>query len=283
MLFMPYILEECKIIHLCNDIKDTYKMESNNMYNYNEYLQTIRNNLCLNENDWYFKSNNHYRAILEHVSYEQGLEYLHIIQSEFENIFTEHKYLLIELCYLNDKYGQTNKCNFQGFCECSPTNLRYIYHALLNLQYLNNLDKKDVDIIEIGGGYGGLCFYMHRLAKVFNINIKSYHIFDLEEATELQEKYLRLLDVNNFSCGNLEAGYNLKPFSYLISNYAFSEFSINVQKLYIDAIISKYISNGLLVWNTISPYKFIDKDIIIQTERPMTSLGDCKKNCFVYI
>jgi hypothetical protein len=30
----------------------------------------------------------------------------------------------------------------------------------------------NIDIIEIGGGYGGLSFYLHHMSRLFNITIK---------------------------------------------------------------------------------------------------------------
>ena len=252
------------------------------MYDYNPYLEAISENLSKSPDQWSFKSDWRYKGILEHVSPEIGEEYLKYIQEEFHDIYVENRKYLIEMCYENDKYGNTNKHKFQDFCECSPTNLRYIYHTFLNLEYMSKLEYNEVDIIEIGGGYGGLCFFMNRLSTLFKIKIKSYHIFDLGPAQELQKRYLNLLNVTNYSASTLYDVFYINQNSYLISNYAFSELSMDIQKEYIDKVIAKYASNGMLVWNTIEPYKFIDKNIIIERERPITSLGDCIKNCFVY-
>lgn len=254
------------------------------MYNYNQYIEVIKHNLKKQPRDWSFKSDFYYNSILEHVSSELGIQYLYYIQKEFTSIFENNKDDLIKLCKINDEYGTTNKYNFEGFCECSPSNLRYIYHALLNLKYMKKLDIINPDIIEIGGGYGGLCFFISRLCHLFDIYIKTYHIFDLAEAAELQRYYLNNLNVATCTTGVLYDcdNYIFQKDSYLISNYAFSEFNENIRNEYVNKVISPFTTHGMLVWNAIEPYKFIDKEIEVEVERPLTSLDNSIKNCFIY-
>ena len=250
---------------------------------YNKYQIVIKHNLDLSPDKWYFKSDIDYNAILEHVTVEKGYEYLNVIKEEFKDIYQDYKNLLIELCYINDEYGKTVKHDYEEFCVCSPTCLRYIYHALLNLRYIQSKDLKTVNIIEIGGGYGGLCFFIHMLATIFDVNVTSYHIFDLQEAVELQRLYLSNLGIKKFTNSTLYDIYNLSNDSYLISNYCFSEIDRDIQKEYIEKIISKYTSCGMLVWNHIELYRFVKKELIIEKERPLTSyIGSGVENKFVY-
>ena len=136
----------------------------------------------------------------------------------------------------------------------------------------------NIDIIEIGGGYGGLCFFLHKLSYLFNINIKSYTQFDLEYPLILQKKYLENLGINNINYATIDNFQNIQKNSFLISNYAYSAFPYNIQNLYTNKIFNPYISHGFLTWNFIELYNFIDnKNIIIQKEFPLTS----SKNLYV--
>jgi hypothetical protein len=250
---------------------------------YDKYITAIKNNLNLNPDEWYFKSDDDYRSVLEHVSIEKGYEYLHVIQNEFPDIYNNNKMLLIELCHMNDSYGKAFKHTFEDFCLCSPTSLRYIYHSLLNLKYIKELNIQDVNIIEIGGGYGGLCFFINMLSVLFKITIKTYHIFDLEEAIMLQKIYLNKLRINNFTNSTLHNVEEIHKNSYLISNYCFSEIDWNIQNEYIEKIIIKYVSQGMLVWNHIHTYQFVDKPLKIEQERPLTNYAGLSiENKFVY-
>ena len=60
---------------------------------------------------------------------------------------------------------------------------------MLILKYIKEFDLKDLNIIEIGGGYGGLCYYLKNIAELYNINISSYTIFDLEFVNNLQNNF----------------------------------------------------------------------------------------------
>ena len=133
------------------------------------------------------------------------------------------------------------------------------------------LKLEKVDIIEIGGGYGGLCFYIHKLAHLFNITINTYSIFDLKQALQLQGKYLAALHIKGVQCLELDNIKGLQKDSFLISNYAFSEISMDLQKRYIDTVLTPYVSYGFLAWNAINVYQFIDKTITVEDDYPPTN------------
>ena len=107
---------------------------------YSEYQNSVNN--ILKTNDLNFKSDKSYNSILEHVSFEQGKEYIslimEIIYDEFKEITFENinDYLL-----MNDKYGNPHKEVFlynNTQIICSPTSLRYILHSLIILKYLKD-------------------------------------------------------------------------------------------------------------------------------------------------
>ena len=137
----------------------------------------------------------------------------------------------------------------------------------------------NVDIVEIGGGYGGLCLFIFKLSKIFNITIKSYTIFDISQVCQLQKKYLKIHNID-IKTNILDTKFTLENNSFLISNYAFSEISEGLQKKYIEQVLDKYIEYGFLAWNWRKLYKFISNKVISFTkERPMTG----PDNLFVYI
>jgi hypothetical protein len=127
----------------------------------------------------------------------------------------------------------------------------------------------NVDIIEIGGGYGGLCFFIRKLASLFELTVRSYTIFDLEEPSKLQKKYLENMGYfdTNFRSENLQKN------SFLISNYAFSGIPMYLQKQYTNNVLNPYTSHGFLAWNLIDVYAFVaDKNISIEPEVQSTGI-----------
>jgi hypothetical protein len=235
---------------------------------YSNYQQVIQKQLELSVEDWDFKQNIKYKEILEHVSIDQGHKYLEIIKNDFYLFYLLYLDKLKHICYLNDKYGKPNKYEIESFMKCSPTNLRYILHSILILKDIQKYKLNNIDIIEIGGGYGGLCFFIHNIAPLYKIKINSYTIFDLLEASLLQKRYLNALNIKNIKYCQLDNFNNLQNESFLISNYAFSEISEELQCKYIEKIINPYTTFGFLAWNYYNGvYDFVPENSIIEKEK----------------
>tara|TARA_B100001115_G_scaffold171624_1_gene154165 strand:- start:575 stop:1345 length:771 start_codon:yes stop_codon:yes gene_type:complete len=171
-----------------------------------------------------FKTDPRYTAILEHVPVEQGKIYAQDIQdydidSDLINLFKE-----------NDIVGGANIINYgEPFGSISPSTLRYIQNAL-DISYFfgeGELNK----IAEIGGGYGGLCKTISCLC-----DFGEYHIYDMKEASKLQEKYLSYFDIEGSVIHHSEPEA-LEDIDLLISNYAYSELGENLQDLYYNNVI----------------------------------------------
>ena len=240
---------------------------------YSAYTTLVKNILEKDKSEWDFKSSKDYTQKLENLGKYYGNLYLEQLMKQFPKFFYKHKKYLIEVCEQNDLYGKPNIRPFPSFTTCSATNLRYILHALLILTFMTNHKINNIDIIEIGGGYGGLSFFMHKIAPLFKINITSYTIIDLPEISLLQKNYLDALDMSkNMHFYNINNYNNLKKNSFLISNYAYSEISIELQQEYTEKILNPYVSYGFLVWNYIELYDFIKSKIILKEyEEPDTS------------
>ena len=169
-----------------------------------------------------FKQDPRYTAILEHVPPEQGEDYVHTIQAyeldeDIINSFKE-----------NDSIGGANLVEYdEPFGRISPSTLRYIQNAL-DISYFfgeGELNK----IVEIGGGYGGLCKTISCLC-----DFDEYHLYDIEPASKLQEKYLSKFGIKAVHHSVPE---ETKDIDLLISNYAYSELGENLQDLYYNNVI----------------------------------------------
>jgi hypothetical protein len=231
-----------------------------------------------------FKSNPKYTYMLEHVNYNQGVEYLKLIKKNFPNISED---IIKKLVSINDEIGNTQKYNFDKI-SCSPTSLRYIYHSLLILEHLKDLYSKtdiSISVVELGGGYGGLCLIFNHLYKEYyskEFKLENYSIIDLPNPCILQRKYL---EYHKISCKSYDA-FNYDSFlqenkhkeTFLISNYCFSELGKENQQSYIKNLFP-IIQHGFITWNCIEPYNFGKQIIKQQREEPLT--GD-NKNYYIY-
>lgn len=197
------------------------------------------------ENDSFFaefKHNGTYRAILEHVSQEDGRKYLDVIARQSPDFLNA-----IDVFRKNDLIGQPVTYVYNEIGTISPTTLRYLKVASdLNLLF-GSLDQKS--IIEIGGGYGGQCLILSALYK-----FKNYTIIDLPEPLALTKKYLERHNIHNVIYKTSDEAIQGQIFDLVISNYAHNECPQEIQKKYMREILihSKrgYIT-GLWLENTI--------------------------------
>lgn len=169
-----------------------------------------------------FKQSGYYRPILEHVSRDMGAQYLNDTKIEFLD--------KLELIKQNDTQGSPETHYYPVVGEISPTTLRYLKHTSDIITHFGS-DLKT--IVEIGGGYGGLC----KTLSCF-VNFENYTIIDLEEPNCLARKYLSKFNLPVSSC-RLDEVHEQNNFDLLISNYAFSELSRDTQEEYLAKVIVK--------------------------------------------
>ncbi len=201
---------------------------------YDSYVGVVRSQLnMISPEFWNFKSNQSYRAILEHVSVDQGLQYMNLSEQkvdldDFVDTFAQ-----------NDKYGEPVRAslNRKGFESTSPSNARYLYHSLLIKEHYEKFPTKN--IVEIGGGFGGLCYFLKSMVDC------NYHIFDLPDVMQLQERYLA---AHNISCKFLDFNSELPDDFFLISNYCYSEIPDKSIRDKYKKVIDKS-SGGFMLWN----------------------------------
>lgn len=171
-----------------------------------------------------FKQDSRYTAILEHVSPEHGQKYFNgILQYELnEELIKEFK--------KNDKLGGANMIDYgDPFGYVSPSTLRYVQNTLDIARFVGEGEINR--IVEIGGGYGGLCKTISCLC-----DFDEYHIYDLESASKLQQKYLSNFEIKDKVFFH-SVPEKIEDVDLVISNYAYSELNLELQDLYYENVI----------------------------------------------
>jgi putative sugar O-methyltransferase len=217
-----------------------------------------------------FKNDPAYNDILEHVTPGQGTLYLNYIIANSPDLIER-----IDNFKDNDIYGGGMRHEYPGIGIISPSTLRYVKVLSDLIKIFGDLEGKK--IVEIGAGYGGQCLIINKIFK-----IKEYSIIDLDEASTLSNKYLQKNDVNPRIIKIKDVPSIDEDFDIVISNYAYSELTKELQDLYYDKII-KRSKNGYITYNFISGIfnidsynkkemfeKFTEKNINILEELPNT-------------
>jgi hypothetical protein len=189
-----------------------------------------------------FRRNPVYNRILEHAKESMGHEYLRRINELDPELYRE-----LDRFKPNDAYGNPRMFDYPTG-RFSPTTLRYV-KVLADLRTLfGRLDG--LRICEIGVGYGGQC----RVIDAF-LRPASYCLVDIKPALNLAQRYL-----DNYVIGSpltyrtlneLEAA----PYDLVISNYAFTELTRQVQDAYLERVILRS-SRGYITYNQITPPLF---------------------------
>ena len=190
-----------------------------------------------------FKRSRAYKTILEHVSHDLGKKYLDHVKKNNPELL-QH---LDSFVKKNDRLGDPVKTLYSEYSnlEMSPTTARYI-KVLSDLEILfGSLDG--TNIVEIGGGYGGLATV---ISAKYSFN--KYYNVDLKEPCLLSEKYCRQNNVEGFMAippKEIRAFFKKENFDLVISNYAFSECNTETQDIYIKEIFSRS-KRGYITHNT---------------------------------
>jgi len=217
----------------------------------NEYLDDCRRAVTDDSIFAKFKSLPGYKNILEHVSPRQGGEYLQMVLELSEEALYQHLKQFKE----NDSIGSPDTFAYPETGTISPTTIRYIKNVFEMSTLLK--DSPVSRIVEVGGGYGGLC---KTLSVVCDFD--EYILVDLPEAVAVQEKYLKnfpelYAKCKFVSCDDVE---EVKDVDLFISNYALSECDYDTQVNYYDKLVSDskfaYIIYNLVNFNDFYYNKF---------------------------
>lgn len=226
-----------------------------------------------------FKQNWCFGYMLE--QFHPGSEYFgHVFSNALVNRYKNYLNKLPWDNYkLNDSIGgpkMEERRIFEEFVKLddynfSHTTLRYIFTSLEILDHLKSKygaipDK--LDIVEIGGGYGGQCkILIDTLNKLSPETIYTYTIIDLPNPSKLQRKYLDRLKVENVICSTSDNYEKNKKYDLCISMYSIGEIPLEKQDEYVKEIVIN--SESLyMIWNVSPIHSLIEKEVKVYKEYP---------------
>ncbi len=202
------------------------------------YVKAVRQ-ACVSQKKFeQFKRDPDYRTVLEHVSEEQGRQYLDVLNTEAPDFVDQ-----VEGFKANDRIGNPILATYDKAGSISPTTLRYMKVAS-DIRKTFGCDEFK-KVAEVGVGYGGQLLTLDAVLK-----IGSYRCFDLPDVLVLVSKYLQSHAVRT-SChmSALDQFDGQEELDLVISNYAFSELPRQIQTIYIEKVLAK-ATRGYLTMNT---------------------------------
>ena len=210
-----------------------------------------------------FKSRKEYKTILEHASIQEASCYYDLIMNRVrdgETIDNE----LIDKFKENDKLGdgETIKCEYFG--EIGRSTLKYIALAYQMKDLVG--EKKNLKVLEIGGGYGGQIKILCDL-----LDVSSVYMIDIPIVLSLQKKYLEHhgIDVNTVDPDKVESIYD-QEFDLVVSNHAICELHRDLQDTYLPLV--KNSKNGYILYHHSETWggSYSMKDFCEKIDRPPT-------------
>jgi putative sugar O-methyltransferase len=186
-----------------------------------------------------FRRNPIYRRVLEHVSEQQGSQYLSQIETDWPDLIGR-----IQEFKANDSIGSPLQYSYPRIGAVSPTTLRYIKVACDLRRIFGDLNG--FRVAEIGCGYGGQFLIADMIWP-----LRSWTLFDLDPVLQLISRYLESFLVRSayepMTLNRFDSGEG--AFDLLISNYAFSELPRALQAMYVEKVLSK-AKRGYMTMNS---------------------------------
>ena len=264
------------------------EVEDNRYNGFQKFCSLINDN-----NINYFRSNNYFKSIVENVNIYFGNQYFKLIKQNYSQYLSDVDWDIIEKLA---NIGNPEKISIDLITKkitITPTILRYILFTFNILNHIkNNTEIKELNIIEIGGGFAFQPILLYKFSNLFDIKINRYTIIDLKEVCNLQNTFIKKCnEINPNTFHNLNSVTyndinNVSEYNFVISNYALGELNTYWQNTYVDNIISK-INHGYFCWNfspanpNIHSY-FTNKDIIKEEENPQTNCPPIKSYILRY-
>jgi len=185
-----------------------------------------------------FKRDPHYNVVLEHVTQEQGRQYLDILKGRDDGLLER----ALESVLQSDEIGNPRKFHYDDVGRSlSPTTLRYVKVASdLRILFGENLGR----MAEIGCGYGGQCLVNDAL-----LSVEAATLYDLPIVNRLIEHYLEsFLFSGSYTVSTINRAAN-GSYDLVISNYAFAELPRQLQLRYVEKVLSR-AKRGYLTMNS---------------------------------
>lgn len=229
-----------------------------------EFQTELTKQLDQDPSSWIFDEN---QTIFSHLETSSEVkDYEEVFMHMFKNFYDEKKVEIQEIineCNKNIKVD--NKSSL--FENCSHLNMKYIFYSFMILSNLGKLystdqiKEKEMNIIELGGGYGGLCFYIHRCSTLFGLSIDNYTMINKGTLFNSQQKYLSQFSlaienginkmneeiVKEDDLTNLSNKCYFKDQSYLISLEEIESMDTELIHVLQENIFDKYVKFGMLI------------------------------------
>ena len=177
-----------------------------------------------------FKRHPYYTSVLEHVTAAEGQQYLNIVQKAGQIPIDK---ATKSLFYANDSIGRPRMRAYTDIGKISSTNLRYLKVCSDLRQHFG--DISGFRIAEIGVGYGGQTLFTDKL-----LGAAHFTLFDLHPVLMLVERYLEsfVLNASYRLCTLNQFAKESASFDLVVSNYAFSELPVPLQRIYVERVLS---------------------------------------------
>jgi hypothetical protein len=222
-----------------------------------------------------FKQNKSYTQILEHTDFLTGFLYGEFI------LKTNFDFSKLDILKSNDNQGTATLMRYpEPFGLISPNTMYYI-KVLAELEQMFG-SLSNMNIIEIGVGYGGQCKAIYDYFKP-----SSYTLVDLPEPVKLAERYHRDFNYEGIKYLTQDLLPSDIEYDLVISNYAITECVRPVQMDYIEKVVSKS-KRGYITYNDISSQFGLDSlskqeliDLLKCSEKPEEPLSSVN-NCILY-
>jgi putative sugar O-methyltransferase len=184
-----------------------------------------------------FKQDSGYTTILEGAPKLFFDYYLQAVKShENYKTFLDN----IDKFRINDTLGNPDIYVDPEVGEFSPTTLKFAFNAIDIISFIDKFGDRSKlkNIVEIGGGYGGLCLI---LSGFFEFD--QYTLVDLPETCKLIDKYISNFPhlngkVKTLPCDELHK-FEDEEIDLTIAVNSLSECDLDTQLIYFDKFVSK--------------------------------------------
>lgn len=242
LIFLSRLLDEVKNRSLMWDVQIADGKMQGSLSNTASYVEVCSQAVLNDQIFTKFRSCKSYRKILEHVSPRTGEKYLRMLNQDG----VPFKTLTSLSTRLN--LGGPAAYRFKILGRISPTSIRYakVHEDLRNL--FGSLENYSV--VEIGCGYGGLAVQL-----AYGEQLEYFAIADLEPVEKLAMKYIGGVLPEKKSLIRRASAVDVDQIDLVISNYAFSELTRDLQDEYLEKFILRS-KRGYMIYNHINPSEF---------------------------
>jgi hypothetical protein len=218
--------------------KDKFRQWDVNRIIVNDYSDVVDDAINNESAFQNFKRKPNYVSIVGMCDDFQARIWLERAEKEFPQVIES-----IDTFKKNDTIGNPGLWDSKKYGMISPDTMHRI-NTLCDIEkYFGGLNNKNV--VEIGVGYGGLCFVLSSF-----YDIKSYELVDLDNVVALSKKCLTALNVETNSGGT-------EDFDLTISEFCITELDNKGISYYYERYIQK--SKSIYLMMNPTPHKWPEK------------------------